>query len=133
MATMESMRASLERWILEPVDSDMATESINDAIQSLWKSLIEANVGDYISRQPERLTEDESLIPFDEISASEEFIRWYALSQICIPIREYDQAKIWAEKAEGKRREVILEVLQKSPRQESITAYQPYDGVTRQI
>jgi hypothetical protein len=127
---LETMRASLARWLLEPVDDDMANEAINDAIQSLWQSIRQANIGDYLSLQPARLVDNEDIIPFDDIAASVEFIRCYALAPLSLAIHENDQAIAWESKAEKKRAEVLLEILQKSKRQESIKPYQPLNAVT---
>jgi hypothetical protein len=123
--TVESMRAMIERAMKEPVDEDDALDAINDAVNSLWQSIVDANIGDFISRAPEKLTADADPIPFDEFNNSTEFIKDYAISQLFIPLHEWDQVKVWETKAARKRSELILEVLHKSPRQERVTAYNP--------
>ena len=134
MPTVADIRAKIDRWMLEPVDPDLAIDTINAAIESLWGSLLEADVGDKISRQPYLLTADTDIIPFDEYSAGE-FLVCYCLVPLCNLIHEYPQAAMWEARAEGAsprpavpgglRQAAIKEVLQKSIRQSHITPYQP--------
>jgi hypothetical protein len=142
--TLAGLRAKLEKWLREPVDPDLANDAINDAVKSLWGSLVQANVGEYVSRQPADLLNDDDPIPFDEIECLE-FLKYYALAPLALSIHETDQAIGWERKAEGEsprpsipgglRQAAILEVLAKSRRQERISQFNavgdPYRGPGR--
>ncbi len=129
--TVESMIASMQRYLKEPIDEDLAKDVLNDAVASLWGSLVDANIGDYISQQPLKLTATGDPIPFDEFAAAVEFIRCYSMAPLCVSIHEHDQAAIWEAKAEKKRSAAILEVLHKSPRQTHVTRFDPTKSVSR--
>ena len=123
METLESMRLSIERKFKESLDPDEVLDAINDAITSLWCSLVDANIGDYISQKPDKLQDDGDVIPFEEIASSVEFIRCYALAPLTFSIHEYEQASAYEAKAEKKRSEIILEVLHASPRQTHVARF----------
>lgn len=41
MDTLGSMKASVVKWIREPMEDDLVREAINDAIESLWLSIVQ--------------------------------------------------------------------------------------------
>jgi len=119
------MKADVIRWVREPVSDELATDAINDAIESLWQSLILANVGSYLSRKPERLTVDGEEIPFEELGCLA-FIRYWAISLLLLSVFEFDAAEHWRDRAEQARLQALQEVLQASRREESVEYYDPY-------
>lgn len=126
MKTLEGMRADIGRWVRESVSEEIANSAINDAIMSLWQSLILANVGSYISRKPTVLTDDDELIPFDELGALQ-FITYWSVHLLLLSVYEFDAAKAWESKAETARTQALQEVLQSSRREEKIEFYDPYN------
>jgi hypothetical protein len=125
METLESMRLSLERKFKEGLDPEEALDAINEAIASLWRALVDANIGDYISQKPDNLVDDEDVLPFSEIASAPEFIRCYALSTIALSVDEFDQAAAYKSRADDKRSDIILEVLHASPRQTHVKRFDP--------
>jgi len=122
---LEMMRADCVRWLREGVSVEIANDAINDGIESLWQSLITANVGEYISRKPARLTGNDEFIPFDELSALR-FIRYYTISFLFLSVFEFDASAEWMRRAEMARLQAVQEVRQSSRRDETITAYDPF-------
>lgn len=123
--TLEEMRAQVQNALHEPVDEDECNGNINGAIRSLWGSLILVNPGEYLSRQPVKLTDNADILPFDEIANSEEFIQHYALTHMTLSVYEYQSSDAWERHAEEMRLACQLEVKQKMPQQNTIKPYQP--------
>lgn len=48
MDTLATMRASIERWIGEKLEKDTVDEAINDAIQTLWQSIIQFHLSLFV-------------------------------------------------------------------------------------
>lgn len=125
MATLESVRADVARWVREGVSEELANDAINDSIESLWQSLILANVGTYLSRKPTRLTSDTDEIPFDELACLA-FIKYWSISLVLLGVFEFDAAAAWEKRAEKVRLQALQEILQSSRREEKIEQYDPY-------
>jgi hypothetical protein len=119
------MRAEIIRWVKGRVSVEIGNDAINDAIESLWQSLILANVGTYLAQKPARLAEDTDLIPFEELSCGR-FIKEWAIHLLLLSVFEFDASQVWEGKAEKSRLQALQEVLQSSRREESIEPYSAY-------
>jgi hypothetical protein len=126
--TLILMRTMLLPWLRKNPGKQLMNDAINEAIQSLWNSLVTADAGQYLSRQPDTLLNDSDPIPFDDLTCME-FLKCYALAPLSIANKAFDDATAWQGRAELKRTEVIMEVLQKSIRQENLTIYPPRTSV----
>jgi hypothetical protein len=125
MATLEGMRANIQRLFKEPIDDDELNGHINEGYGSLWGSLILVNPGEYLSRKPIKLTNNDDILPFDEISASEGFVEHYALTHLSLSVHEYAAADKWEGHVAEMRLAAILEAKQMMQLQETVTPFRP--------
>jgi hypothetical protein len=130
--TLGSIRAKIIRKMKETPDVDSATDAINFGVVSLWHTLIQANVGEYVNRQPVALTLDSDYVPYDEPSA-EEFLVNYALGSLRNDVHEYDQSDRNYTQAERLRAYVISETVLKTPRQTDIEPFDIYAKRRRNV
>lgn len=49
VGTLGEMRARINRWARESLDRDVVTDAVNDAISSLWQSVIQASLSRFVS------------------------------------------------------------------------------------
>jgi hypothetical protein len=76
----------------------------------------------YIAK-PRRLRYDNAAIPFQTLTAKR-FIRYFALSLLCVSIYEFDQARGWEDQAEKARTQMLLSVNQQNQaKHRTITPY----------
>jgi hypothetical protein len=125
MATLEEMRAKVQQKFKEPIDVDETNDNINEAIGSLWASLILVNPGEYLARRPVKLSDDDAILPYDEIISSEGFIEHYCLTHAALAVYEYDSSSAWEKHSEELRMAAIMEAKANMPRQTNITPYRP--------
>jgi hypothetical protein len=128
--TLESLTASIGRWIREGTDVDMVADAVSDAIQDLYQGLLGVSSETYLGQEPRRLKagdDDTAPIPFQDLMGCIPFIRYTALSLLGQSVYEDAAAVGWNERAEKARERVLLEALNKSDRPERIEPYDPYN------
>jgi hypothetical protein len=128
--TLASLRVSIGNWIREGVADDMVDDAISDAVQDLYSGLLTVDPGNYLSQEPTRFATDGSddtmPIPFQEQMGCIGFIRYMALSLLGQSAYEDDAAVGWDKRAELARERILLEALNKTDRQETVEAFDPY-------